>query len=212
MPAGYNFGVSAASAETPDSFELSQFIVESSGSGGTGADSSRAPSDQQPLMGSTPDFSKNPNSQPADDGWHYYEDTPDAPATNYKSQDDQFKDLHNRLMVIQHQLNSLVHDFEGIKVHHEENQAVLINRYMNPLHDFQDEIHKRILNIEGDVEAIKKDFASKDFKEVLHQLHDALRESHSSILFHLPDGKLFHVITRYCANIKRQLLKAQTRD
>ncbi|KAF2102330.1 putative lectin family integral membrane protein [Rhizodiscina lignyota] len=181
LPAGYQFGVTAASAENPDSFELSQFIVESSGSGPSlGSGSFQAPPDQQP-MGSSQ------QSSPRDTSWRYGDDTPDIPASDFRSQDDQFKDLHNRLMVLHHQLNSLVHDFEGVKQHAEENQAILINRYMNPLHDFQDEIHKRIVNIERDVESIKKDFEAKDFKAAVKQLHDALQESHSSLLFHLPE-------------------------
>jgi lectin, mannose-binding 1 len=117
------------------------------------------------------------------------EQSADAPAADFKSTEDQFKDLHDRLQVIHHQLNSLVHDFEGVKIHASDQQDIMIRRHLEPMHDFQDELRAKLVNIEEDVEIMRKEIDSKDFKEAIHSLHDAFRDSHASILHHLPDRK-----------------------
>lgn len=167
---------------------MSQFIVES---GASGTDHSyHSGEQQQPLMGySPPDSGHHSQRDDHHDGW-YHEESPDTSAGDYKTQAEQFKDLHNRLMVLHHQLNSLVHDFEGVKVHAEEQQNIIVKRHLEPMHDFQDELRAKLLNIEEDVETMRKEIDSKDFKEAIHQLHDAFRDSHASIMYSIPDRKL----------------------
>jgi lectin, mannose-binding 1 len=193
LPAGYSFGVTAASAENPDSFELRQFLVETDT--GDAGHTSHNDGQQQQQQQSSPDSS---GQAPRGADYHNVNNQmKDTPASDYHGSEEQFKDLHEKLLVLHHQLNSLVHDFEGVKAHAEERQSLLIKRHLEPMHDFQNELREKMSHIEEDVETVRKEIGSKDFQEAIHQLHDAFRDSHQSILHHLPDRKCCCFVFRY---------------
>lgn len=165
--------MSAASGENPDSFEISQFIVEASGGSGSNAPPPPPPSHQdRDTSGQNQDWS---------------DEVPDAPASNYKDDTAQFEDLHNRLQVLQHHLHTLVVEVDKIKVQQEEKHTLLVNRYLAPMHDFQDQIHRQIKDIESKVNALD----SAEFKQAVKEMHDALSKNHESIMYQLPSCKLF---------------------
>ena len=135
LPRGYYFGITAATSETPDSFELFNFVVS-----GPASDRSRARDEpqkhqqqqqqqqqqrqqqhqqqQQPAKHKEsgdknhwqqrvdkeaehyqrPD-GKLPHQEDFED-WHVEEGEEDHDASFYKSQEEQFKDVHNRLQAL----------------------------------------------------------------------------------------------------------------
>lgn len=103
--------------------------------------------------------------------------------------DEQFQDLHNRLMAMHHQLSGLVHDFESMRMHQEESQAVLVNRYLNPIHDFQDDIFKKVKALEQTVEKMRGEFDTQGFQNAVHGLHDMLSLNHDTVMSNIPNRK-----------------------
>ena len=84
MPKDYYFGITAATAETPDSFEVNKFMVFNAASN-TREEPYRAP----------PPFEQ------------HVETPSNAPASQYGSSDAQFEDLHNRLQTLSNVVVSL---------------------------------------------------------------------------------------------------------
>ena len=93
MPKDYYFGITAGSAETPDSFEVNKFVVFSSN---TREEPFRAPPPppQQP---------NTPVNAP-----------PETLASQYTSSEAQFEDLHNRLQILAQSVDNLVHYMDSI--------------------------------------------------------------------------------------------------
>jgi lectin, mannose-binding 1 len=111
LPLGYNFGITAASAENPDSFEIFKFVTTTE---------SHTPDVQDPNAGiqnqrmspppvtnnnPTPNQAQIPGSSPND--IPSFTDLPEAPASQYQSSAEQFSDLHNRLQAMMRNINAL---------------------------------------------------------------------------------------------------------
>lgn len=90
MPQYYNFGITAASAENPDSFELYKFLLFTSGS----------VTREEPRRAKTP-YGEQPNINA--------NTPPDTPAQSV-DQTAQFQDLYNRLQTLAHSIDSLYNE------------------------------------------------------------------------------------------------------
>ena len=90
MPQDYYFGITAGTAETPDSFEVNKFMVFNSGSN-TREEPFRAPPSQQ-----------------------HVEPPPNAPASQYGSSEAQFEDLHNRLQTLSNVVETLSNNMNNL--------------------------------------------------------------------------------------------------
>lgn len=84
LPSDYSFGISAATAETPDSFEAFKFTLTT--------------------LPSTPQRENQAQQAPTETSLPTLADTL---ASSFKSQDSQFEDLHNRLQVLAHAMDAL---------------------------------------------------------------------------------------------------------
>lgn len=84
LPTGNHFGVSATSAEVPDSFEVFKFVVTT--------DSDKPESQEEHTHEAPPVHRPNPRAQPASD---------------IKNDDARFADLHDRLATLQQQISAL---------------------------------------------------------------------------------------------------------
>lgn len=84
LPSDYSFGISAATAETPDSFEAFKFTLTT--------------------LPSTPQRGNQAQQAPTET---VLPTLADALASSFKSQDSQFEDLHNRLQVLAHAMDAL---------------------------------------------------------------------------------------------------------
>ena len=99
LPPGYFFGVSAAAADNPDSFELYKFIASTTNS----------------------ITREEPNTQakrPANDKPDSFPGAPqalaDTDASTIRAQEEQFADLHNRLQGMTHQIANMFGEFERL--------------------------------------------------------------------------------------------------
>ena len=117
VPGNY-FGVSAASADSPDSFELFKFAISSPEVGHTVIHNEKVSGQVDHdghTIGKHPDHVKNSQQEVVGGGkreqktephgklpherdfGEWKEEVPDKPASIYKTQEEQFKDLHDRL-------------------------------------------------------------------------------------------------------------------
>lgn len=205
LPLGYNFGITAASAENPDSFEIFKFVttteshtpditdpnqgVQNAGMGSAqnqGSGSGSSPVQNQAAPGYIPAFN----------------DPPEAPASQYRSSNEQFADLHNRLQVMMKHMNA---------VHRQQDtyQQQAVNRY--------EDLMGHIARMENTLERIEKlgkkvDEVQADVRQTKSDLHNALdkhvaglrgevRSTHSSELpFPHTPFVLFYCFERWDAN------------
>ena len=106
LPLGYNFGLVAATSDTPDSFEIFKFVISTENHYPDGAS---PPPTQEPLS-SEPKIDLRQKRDSRD-----LEDVPETPASEIKSQEAQFADLHNRLQSMSRQFSILTRDFQSFQ-------------------------------------------------------------------------------------------------
>ena len=150
MPADYTFGITAASAETPDSFETNKFRVWSSRSAGQDRSAKRQ---ESPSQAST-----------------------NAQAVNAKSYDPQFEDLQARVQGIQgalekleQRISSLSSDTEGR--HRELSRNIQSRETLNAVTAQGDKIDR----IERTINSFQSQFSN--LHGVLRDSHESLTES-----------------------------------
>ncbi|KZF21495.1 putative lectin family integral membrane protein [Xylona heveae TC161] len=168
LPANYRFGLSAASAENPDSIEVNKFLVTTTSPTTRSAD---APSKEEAAT--------------------LFRDEGDQAASSI-STDLQFADLHNRLQLINHQMTRLYKEVAYISSKAEERHLELNSKSVP--YEQLNTMDRRLQAIENVVLRIQKDVEGKDYKEHLTKLQDALRDTHSSIVESLPQT-LSHIVT-----------------
>ncbi|OCK82795.1 concanavalin A-like lectin/glucanase [Lepidopterella palustris CBS 459.81] len=179
LPAGYFFGISAASAETPDSFEVNKFIVSTTNAA-TREDPNRQPPPQQQQQ------QQQEQQQPAASS-DIPLDLSDTIAASIKSQQDQFADLHNRLQIVNHQVNNIWRELEKLSKRQDERHIELTSRVI-PTNDRVDNMARSMDKIERIVLAIQKDVEGKDYKEHLSNLQNAIKDTHISLTEGLPQA------------------------
>ncbi|KAK0511748.1 hypothetical protein JMJ35_006321 [Cladonia borealis] len=153
MPQYYNFGITAASAENPDSFELYKFLLFTSGS----------VTREEPRRAQTPygeQSNINANTPP---------DTP-APSVDQTAQ---FQDLHNRLQTLTHSIDSLYNEIRVLADKSEGRHQELSRNVISP--DRLDAIDTRLHGIETIVRGYQGQFSG--LENSLKDTHSSLAEN-----------------------------------
>ncbi len=195
IPSGYGFGITAASADTPDSFEVFKLVVLSEDShnhGSTGHDSYQKPHDIGGAADKPTQQQQDPNQPKMKFGRAgqanvedpYDNVIPDEKAEKITSSAAQFADLHNRLQSVNHHLSTI---FRSIaqnaavgEQRHEETSVMLgelkglINRIDMRL-DKLDVSENRLRDIEKEMRSLRTELSAK------------LRESENAIKYHVSD-------------------------
>lgn len=188
LPSGYYFGVSAASAETPDSFEANKFVVSTTNAN-TREEVNRQPPPQQ--MEQPPQQQQQQQQQPA--SGDIPQKLQDTLAASIRTQQDQFADLHNRLQIVNHQVNNIFRELEKLTKRQEERHVELMNRAI-PIHEHVSGVERNVEKIEGIVKAIQKDIEGKDYREHLTNLQNTLKDTQTHINEGLP-AAMTHIVT-----------------
>ena len=189
LPSGYYFGLTAATSDQPDSFEINKVIVNTGG-----------PAVQRDTMkGGAPPPRANPQLQKLDKFPNAPEAVPDQVADEVKGQEAQFADLHNRLQGMTHQVASIFGEFDILGKNAEErhNQILRGNQVLKSVEDKIDELSRRLGSMESmsrrleamerNLEQVKKDVEGKDYREHLNQLNQAIENVRGGITDNLPD-------------------------
>ncbi|KAH6661386.1 concanavalin A-like lectin/glucanase domain-containing protein [Truncatella angustata] len=209
IPPGYNFGLTAASAENPDSFEIFKFVVMTEDLN----KQHEAPPQQQL---NSQEQQQNTWTNPGGHGYEknmrfddsaWEQDIADATADSITSSKAQFSDLHNRLQSVNHHLSTIfrkvaTQDSIGERRHEETSTAIneikgLLDR-LEKLNKI-DGLQGQIVSLEREIKTIKQDTANK-VKDSENAIKKLLGTSHGDMLLHVAEktqpthGKLIFVI------------------
>ncbi|KAJ5690645.1 hypothetical protein N7462_005037 [Penicillium macrosclerotiorum] len=184
LPAGNTFGITAATPENPDSFEVFKFVLESAAGQGQTIPSNQGSTPQQQQQEQQPIVNQD-QKPPAvrDSGSAIF----DAGITA------QFVDLGGRIQLQNKAINTILQDVRGLAGKSEANHQELLQKAATK--DQVTSLDARLQNIERLLQSIQRDLEGKDYSSRFNQLHDTLRSSHLSltenIQGHLLSGKYF---------------------
>ncbi|KAG9205067.1 hypothetical protein G6514_009526 [Epicoccum nigrum] len=181
LPSDYYLGVSASSAENPDSFEVHKLIV-STGTSHTREEPKRSqPVQNQPHHESSQQQHAQQQNQPKKASSQQIPPwIQDVLASNVKTNDARFEDLHNRLQDIAHHVSALYSDITAMNARTEE----LHNALMMRLSSIDDRVnHNARLAEQAGIESkqILRDIESKDYRELINIVHRRLEDNHKDI-------------------------------
>lgn len=163
MPSGYHFGITAASAETADSFEAYKFTLTTA-RGITREEPRRQQQQQQQQQPPVPEW-QNVNMDTHSD----------TPASSFSNQDAQFADLHDRLQSLAHTTEAVFREVRVLAEKSEGRHQELSRNVMSA--DRLNAMDQRLQGIEKTVREYQGQFTS---------LQGILKDSHSSLVESLP--------------------------
>ncbi|TAQ83422.1 hypothetical protein B7494_g8257 [Chlorociboria aeruginascens] len=195
LPLGYNFGITAASAEIPDSFEVFSFVVATESHT---PDAQQQNQQNQQAFGSTPQDqnlvqNQNQNQQTGD--IPSFSDPPEVPASEIRNSDAQFADLHNRLQAMTKHINSINREIASWQ----QRSNARSDKFENLLNGVSSSLNSLSkLNALENMER-KMDTISNDMRQMKSDLHQALdrhvagikgevRATHSTLMGSVADN------------------------
>jgi mannose-binding lectin 1 len=212
IPEGYRLGITAASADNPDSFEVFKLVVLTEDSNvKTGhiedktEDGPGQRADGQHVVygrggfsvgdtGSAADKNTDPNAGSSGEQPKWDSDLPDESADRYTSSKAQFTDLHNRLQSVNHHLSTIFRTIAsangvGEKRHEEtsvmigELKGLLTSRVMDKL-DKIDALEAKIAGLEREVKSVRNELAQK-MRETEHAVKSVVENKHETLSEHI---------------------------
>ncbi|KAF2198303.1 concanavalin A-like lectin/glucanase [Delitschia confertaspora ATCC 74209] len=195
LPSNYYFGISASSGENPDSFEAHKFLVSTTNSNTREEPGSppkrawqHAAEHQQKQLEQQQQQQNQPRQPPREPTiGEIPQMLSDVLAGNIRNQEDQFADLHNRIQIINHRVNDIYDTLDHISRTMDQRHNEVMNRVV-PSHDRTDAVVRNVEKIERVVMAIQRDLESKDYKDMLTAVHNAVHDSHHSLTQDLPQA------------------------
>ncbi|KAK0621336.1 concanavalin A-like lectin/glucanase domain-containing protein [Bombardia bombarda] len=199
LPSGYNFGITAASADNPDSFEVYKLVVLTDDNNNNHNQNNNNNNDygnqaqqdqaqhhhqQQPIGGDAERphmrFGKSGmKAQVPDDP--YDTQIPDESADRITSSKAQFADLHNRIQSTNHHLSTIFRQVAQAQIvgeqRHEEVSIMLgeLKGLLSKLDRIESSFDGRIQGLEKEVRSLRNDLSAR------------LRDSENSIKYHVSD-------------------------
>ena len=177
LPAGNIFGMTAATPENPDSFEIFKFAVQSSQFG-------------ESILVQQASNQKQQQQQQQQQQPIVERDT----AQNTQ----QFANLDSRIQVLNHATNDIIRELGNQNTKSETQHAELIRRL-----DQASAFDARLQRIEQALQTIQRDLEGKDYRDRFAQLQETLKSSHLSLSENLQghffDGEIPYIqITILC--------------
>lgn len=189
LPEGYYFGVSASSAENPDSFEVHKFIVSTTNTYTREEPKKKyakpAGHQEQANMASQQQHQQQTHKQGGADHSNIPQMLEDVLAGSIRSQADQFADLHNRVQIINNRVAEIHEMVEHMVRTNTEHYNNLMNRVV-PIDDRSAATIRNVEKVERTTMEILRDLESKDFKDMMQQIHGALERNHDGLTMSLP--------------------------
>lgn len=181
LPVDYYFGITAASTDPPDSFEVFKFLLKPSSYTSPAA---QAPPSQNQDQGQMPILNQ--------DTGHMIREPADVPASHFTTSAAQFEDLHSRLNLLSKSITNL---FGEITKH----TAAEESRYQEILRQIQllspntqsslqpSNLDARLSAMERTLNSIQAELSSGDHKRQFNNLQTTLREMNVGVTEHLPN-------------------------
>ncbi|KAL9598962.1 MAG: hypothetical protein Q9219_004145 [cf. Caloplaca sp. 3 TL-2023] len=155
LPAGYYFGVSAASADTPDSFEIYKFVTSS------------APGVTRELPRHDTPPQQPPHSQPQAGSQGVDQS---SPASSNAQSTVQFTDLQNRIQALSQSLDNVFREVKELASKAEARHQDLSHRVTS--NDQLNSMNQRIQSMENTLQTYQGQFSS---------IHGVLKDSHHTL-------------------------------
>jgi mannose-binding lectin 1 len=188
IPSGYNFGITAASADNPDSFELFKLAVltgETSHDHGSNNNHNNNDNKPQHQDFGTNDQGKKQRMSFGRSGQSVVEDPydniiPDEAADKITSSKSQFADLHNRLQSVNHHLSTIfrtVAEYATIDEQRHAETSVMLGELKGLMSRFEklDVLEQRLRDIENEMRGMR------------HEVTGRLRDHESNIKYYVGD-------------------------
>ncbi|OAL38479.1 hypothetical protein AYO20_02128 [Fonsecaea nubica] len=174
LPLDYGFGMTAASADPPDSFEVFGFTLSS-----LTAPPATQESNQQA-------FSQNQNQG---QGMMQMED---HPASYYTTTETQFADLHNRLNLISKSIQNLFGEVQRVSATLESRHAEILARMPNSQSIAS--LDNRVANLDRVVSSLEKELKTGDHRTQFAKLSEQIAETHVGVTEQVPQRVREYVI------------------
>jgi len=184
LPPNYHFGITAASAETPDSFEAYKFVLHTAQS-----ISREEPRRDQP---------------PQQNNFQQGDSSPDASAPSYRSSEAQFEDLHNRMQMMAHSIDALVGEVSHLAGKAEHRQQEAVGRHEEIMVNMA--TGARINNLDRKLEGLEQTI--RNFQGEFHTLQTTVRDQHSSLSEGLPRHMSDSKSISHCSTRRTWLLNS----
>ncbi|KAB8239193.1 putative lectin family integral membrane protein [Aspergillus alliaceus] len=170
LPAGNTFGVTAATPENPDSFEIFKFVLQSAQSG------------------ASPPVQQQQQRQPvAAQGQTQQQPRSDQPPTN-----EQYVDLSARIELVNKATGNIIREI-GNQGKQSENRHLDLQQKLATKEQITS-LDARLQKMEQILQSIQRDLEGKDYHSRFNQLQDTLRSSHLTLTEHL-QGSVLNAIT-----------------
>ncbi|KAF7512493.1 hypothetical protein GJ744_001428 [Endocarpon pusillum] len=181
LPSDYYFGITAASSDPPDSFEVFKMSTYSSSSNSPPPSQNQHQHQQERSQPQSNNNNKINNNDAAD--VPITEPKDDDPTT-YTTSAAQFADLHNRLQLLSHAVHNLFREISAHTTAEEARYNQILKQL--PSANTMTNLDHRVQNIELMISALKHEIESGDHKGQFERLHDKLNVAHERITEHLP--------------------------
>ncbi len=109
----------------------------------------------------------------------------DVLADSISSQQDQFADLHNRIQIMNHYITNMHDRMEKMQQENEQRFNELIKR-ISSIDDRSAASIRSIEKVDRSTNDILRDLQSKDFKDMIQQVHRAIENSQEGLSRSLP--------------------------
>ncbi|KAI9678929.1 MAG: hypothetical protein M1829_001914 [Trizodia sp. TS-e1964] len=183
LPENYILGISAGSAETPDSFEVSKLITT------TPMPPDRLLTPEQVRLRNQGQ-AQSPSPQPviprptSTSAAPKFTSPPDTPAASIKTPEEQFSDLHNRLQSQNRHLGMVYSELMAVS----EQLGDVLEALSHCAQASQISLlDGRIAGVEATVQAIRADVEARDYGSHIESLRREVRESHRAVTHMLPE-------------------------
>ena len=191
LPHDYTFGLTASSADPPDSFEVFKFLLRPSTPAFDSPQQPNTDQRQQQFLNTQPPRAQlNQNQQqqspPQPD---------DTPASFYKDTQSQFEDVHSRLYSLSKTLTSMYSDLQRLSSESDTHHAALLARLPstfpsssqqntnNPSGPALSELSARLQRLEN----LLTDLTHADHKGSFERIERQIAQTHSFVGEGLPD-------------------------
>jgi len=194
LPPGYFFGVTASTADTPDSFEVTKFEVTSGGH-----EAAQHTEQHTEQRHEDPDHPSNrPTLQKLDRLPGAPEALPDRDADEIESQHDQFADLHNRLQGMTHQMATMFGELQMMREIQQKQHEATLEKVQNMQGSREtglppdtvntiNRLNERVANVERLLQAVQRDLQSNDNRQALARIQSAVERVQGGLSDHLPE-------------------------
>ncbi|KAH9875529.1 hypothetical protein J1614_004265 [Plenodomus biglobosus] len=195
LPEGYYFGISASSAENPDSFEIHKFIVST-----TSSTTREEPNKQHHVDPAQHQQQQDRASQQDHEHQTHHSQQPphhgssngdipkvleDNGAASIRTQQEQFADLHNRIQIMHNRILDIADMIEDFQHTNDVRFNELMARIV-PIDDRGAATIRNVEKVERTTMQILRDLESKDFKDMMQQVHRAIENSQEGLSRTLP--------------------------